>query len=187
MFGEAAAERVSQHDQERMEQELTREVMGAEDDEDEETLSVGGIRLIPGNGLNVFDTMGLEGIVVSPSFRDVSSVPASAVTMSGLPAGSFSAKAEKGGGKLDAHKAALKIRERRSKKGRGSRGPVMDASRGDVNINMRLLEKAIRPDIEEFHRNHSYEHSQKGRAETDERQTREASEALRELHALTEM
>jgi len=190
---------------EAMEQVLTRDVLA-----NNEIVATGGIQLISGGGLNVFDTMGLEGVVAPTSLVDVSKMSTCAVSMSGLPAntvgssanlffsiGGHSSMCGSGSGfssskntqrgvyaKLDAHKAALTIRERRNKKGRSSRTAPSTLADGDTmcaDIAMRLLQKAIEPDIEAFHRKYAYEHTRKGRAEIAERQQREVYEALEEL------
>ena len=190
------------HEEEQMEQVLTRDVLA-----NNETDATGGIQLIVGGGLNVFDTMGLECAgVLDASLSDISKTPTSSVSMSGLPSNTggssanllFSVGSSAGAsgsssgrgrdpGKLDAHKAALKIRERRNKKGRGSRAGTTTSPGGDstaVDISMRLLKKAVSPDIEAFHEKYAYEHTREGKAEIAEQQQREATEALEELELL---
>ena len=185
-----------QDEEERREQVLTREVLAHD--------TTGGIKLVTtGTGLNVFDTMGLESVVTGrgqTALSDVSNLPPSAVSMAGSPSGTFASigasasgtgpGSSKGStifggfvqsadGRLNAHKAALKIRETRTKKGKGSRGAITDSANVDVNV--RLFIKAIRPCIEDFHAKHAYEHTRQGRKEIAERQQREAAEAIREL------
>ncbi len=62
---------------ERMEEVLTRDFMST---------TSGGIRLVTSRtGLNVFDTMGLEGVVGGTNISDVSTVSTQHVSMTGIP------------------------------------------------------------------------------------------------------
>jgi len=176
---------------ERMEEVLTRDFMGT---------TSGGIRLVTSRtGLNVFDTMGLEGVVAGDSISDVSSVSTRAVSMTGIPlsgtggttTGVRTRKVLEGldfgsDGRMNAHKAALSIRDRRVKRGKGggaggggARASITDAT--NVDISMRQFAKAVEPYIEEFHERYAYEHTPEGRRELSEKQQREAEEAIHEL------
>jgi hypothetical protein len=179
---------------ERMEEVLTRDFMGT---------TSGGIRLVTSRtGLNVFDTMGLEGVVAGDSISDVSSVSGRAVSMTGIPlsgtggtttgtTGVSTRKVLEGldfgsDGRMNAHKAALSIRDRRVKRGKGggaggggARASITDAT--NVDISMRQYVKAVEPYIKEFHERYAYEHTPEGRRELSERQQREAEEAIHEL------
>ena len=168
-----------------MEEVLTRDFMG----------TPSGIRLVTSrSGLNVFDTMGLEGVVAGTSISDVSSVPTRSVSMTGIPLVSGGGNTRRvlegldfgSDGKMNAHKAALSIRDRRVKRGKsggagggGARVSISDAT--NVDINMRLFVKAVEPHIEEFHEQYAYEHTPEGRKELSEQQQREAEEAIHEL------
>jgi hypothetical protein len=190
---------------ERMEEVLTRDFMST---------TSGGIRLVTSRtGLNVFDTMGLEGVVGGTNISDVSTVSTQHVSMTGIPlAGGGGGGGGIGGiggiggrgkkyrrilerldfgsdGTMNAHKAALSIRNRRVKRGKGggavcggARANITDAS--NVDINMRQFQKAVEPYIEDFHKRNAYENTPEGRRELSVRQQEEAEKAIRELEAL---